>query len=808
MDLSIAKLFAANGFYVFPIFAINGKKTNPYGWAGNEVTDSTKADKIIAATVSQSYIDSWPELVQKYYKTDIVAFGVLGRDCVIIDLDNKNGKNGSQSYEELRKTFDIPECKLIVKSRSSGYHLYFGRSIKYDSSHVKSVASVTIKGVKYEGVDIRGDSGYVVGPERFGDWETGSYAVVKGSPEERLSILPDVLIQQLAGHSSFNDLDALASVEINNKPEKDIYQKLSSGEMPESIPEGERNNAFYIYLNALKQRNVTPEIAKDLAYQLKLRCEGSNIDESVNIDDMITRIFGVNQDNPFDIAMDLIKRGMYMLTAARAKPQYIILNQNPYIASRQPHELSTFRELMVRYTRQITGPDGKTKSVNPVDVVQRRLPPSQVVDNIAFKPIPEEVFTVNDDDSSSRYLNLYNPPLVIPGRPTKVYYDQFVALVERLFGERDSELFNIGLDFVAWPLQTPNKKCIIAPYLLSQNRGVGKSLFLNLLTRLYGVDKQGNRQARVRRIDDISGRFFNPTGVLMNIFDEVQFSSHKNVAQEMATFWRSLKNIVTADTIEIEIKNGPIYNTVNSASIILAGNTGYRFPIEDFDRRLVIIDNKSPIIERGTMDSLFNFISQSGQKEGREERIEILNSLRYWLLEYDIKNDLSSMRAPMTDIKMEMIQDSRTGYEQWFYEHFESIDNLMARSPIITEQAFNFVLHNTHFQIPDDWRMKGYEIFRYLKRSGHLRSVKTKSGVTRQITQCPNVAYDGRLYIDENRVLLYTTRQHGEFDHLSNDELKRFLDENLKSVAAWKTQQAVSKKFVSAADLTGMKVAK
>ena len=83
---------------------------------------------------------------------------------VVIDIDNKDGKNGSQELERLEAEFGkLPETPL-AETMTGGFHHYF----RYPDN-VHSVKSTTDKIAK--GVDSRADGGYAVIPPSPGyDW--------------------------------------------------------------------------------------------------------------------------------------------------------------------------------------------------------------------------------------------------------------------------------------------------------------------------------------------------------------------------------------------------------------------------------------------------------------------------------------------------------------------------------------------------------------------------------------------------------------------------------------------------------------
>ena len=73
-----------------------------------------------------------------------------GDGLLVIDIDNKNGKNGTKIIEEFYDRF--PKT-FTVRTPNGGYHLYY----KINKSYPNKVNL-------YDGIDVRCEGGYVVAP--------------------------------------------------------------------------------------------------------------------------------------------------------------------------------------------------------------------------------------------------------------------------------------------------------------------------------------------------------------------------------------------------------------------------------------------------------------------------------------------------------------------------------------------------------------------------------------------------------------------------------------------------------------------
>ena len=790
--LLFAKRFASEGFYVFPLYGSNKGPQKPYGWARNDVKKDVDSKKIIPATTDLAIIDQWPTILKDAYNAELVAYGILGLNIVIFDLDNKDGKDGSAKFIELRKRFNLPVAKLVCKSKSGGYHLFYAKPDKLKNVGIKTTANVVIGGVKYEGVDVRGDGGMVIGPTSAGpeeDWLPGVYQIVSGQPGINLSQLPNEVINALvkSGYSN-NDIDALVS--MYDAAEEDELSILKRGEVPPKLSKGNRNNGIYLYLNALKNKSFGPETAKKYVQNLIDVTEGKeDLHESVDIDDMIARIWQVNLNSPYDICRNIIDLGLYRLTSYKSKLMYVILNDNPYIDSKSAHDLASVKQLMAKFARKVTTAEGKTKVINPAELIDANITPDREVATMGFKPGASEIFTLTEADGGKKYLNVWRDPLhaLNPHEVDPSIWEDFKFLVSRIFGPPGSQEYQLGLDLPAWQLQNPGIKPVVVPFLMSRVRGVGKSLYFKIMENIFGYSKMGDLQARPYKVEDISGRFFNPSGASLLMFDEVQFSVHRDMRKDSSAFWKHLKTLVTADTVPVEFKGGDVVIMPNLAGIMMAANTNNNFPIEEFDRRIWVINNDPPEMEHGVLD---RFYMMSKTMMTKEEKRVVINSLLYYLSRHKIQLPLDRMRAPMNELKKEMMMSTLNDLEEWWITHFDEHSNLLAESALLTKSAIMYVIFTAERLANTRWRDDIEGTFRELKRRGLIQPIRTKNDnyQTRQFRNLPQLKLDGTI-IDshrESRDVLYTTRQHGEFNNQDNEPLVQSYIRNLNSIVRWR----------------------
>ena len=787
--IEFARKFAEHGFYVFPLYSSIKGPQKPYGWARN-VTAGDKT-KVIAATKDLNEVDLWADKVNSmYHGAKVVSYGVMGIDMVIFDLDQKDGKDGPGQFRLLMDKFKIPSPALVTKSKSGGFHLYYSKPEKFKKTRIKSLANISIAGQKYSGVDVRGDGGMVIGPMFEGDegtWEIGKYQLIKGTPGVRLSEMPADIITALGTQSFTDPLDNLIGSAKEPDVNEDVFETLKRGEIPKVLPIGARNQGFFTFINALRNKGFSADTTRSFVEKLIEVTEGQeDLRESINVEDMIARVYKVNTDSPYDVARDLIERGLYRVTGHGSKLKYVLFADNPYYSSIGFHDNAAMHQLLDRFTRLVPQATGKEKLINPADLLDKIFDPSREVDISGFKPGAPEVFRSNEL-GGRRFLNVWSDVrrMIDPKDLDEDSWDQFCFVVSRIFGPEGSDEYQIGLDLPAWLIQKPGIKPVVVPFIQSALRGVGKSCYMNALKHVMGATKDGTNQARSVRLEEIGARFFNPNGASLLMLDEVQFATHRNMRQEATSFWKHLKTLITASTIAVEIKGGGTFELPIVSGMVMAGNSNNHFPIEESDRRIWIIDNNPRILVKGLADKLFDLENPEIKSDVKRR---IANTIRYRLSQHKIKHNLADMRAPMNDIKKEMFLSGLTDLEEWFITHFENPENIAARSAIVTKEMIIYALETSERMMNSRWRENTEEAFRELRKRGMFTTLKVKGtpNLTRQIANFPNVNTNGLDCLSKDRAVVYSSRQHGEFNDQDNEFVKQALRTNQLSINEWR----------------------
>ena len=198
------------------------------------------------ATRDRAQVESW---WSQYPSANIgIATGEINGLLVIdVDIKHDQGKYGDESLKDLESELgELPETWTAITG-SGGLHYYF----RYPEGHeVKNSASKL-----GQDIDIRGQGGYVVAPpsvhpetgQRY-EWESSS-----DPTEIELAELPEKWLERL---------ERKVTGETLGESQKRVF------EIPETIPEGARNDTLFRYGASLRSKSVPAVKTLELLRQL------------------------------------------------------------------------------------------------------------------------------------------------------------------------------------------------------------------------------------------------------------------------------------------------------------------------------------------------------------------------------------------------------------------------------------------------------------------------------------------------------------------------------------------------------------
>lgn len=133
---------AREGFRIFPVVE-GGKVPAIKDWQDQACDDPNRVRRFWSEAISDEPMA---------YNIGIVT----GAGLFVLDIDNKNGKQGSATLAGLELAHGDLSPTFVVRTASGGFHYYFRAP--------PSLWIPNSAGKLGPGIDVRGDGGYVVGP--------------------------------------------------------------------------------------------------------------------------------------------------------------------------------------------------------------------------------------------------------------------------------------------------------------------------------------------------------------------------------------------------------------------------------------------------------------------------------------------------------------------------------------------------------------------------------------------------------------------------------------------------------------------
>ena len=213
------------------------------------------------------------------------------------------------------------------------------------------------------------------------------------------------------------------------------------------------------------------------------------------------------------------------------------------------------------------------------------------------------------------------------------------------------------LDWLSWVVQNPGKHANYA-ILLQGVQGDGKTFFAEMLRSVMGVSNVTMLNAQI-----LHSEFTDwCAGQCVACVEEVRLINDKNKYEVI----NRIKPYITNTIIEVHPKGKTVYNCVNTTNYLLFTNYKDALPLEDSDRRYLILfsrwqkredikafKSENPLYYR----DLYECIEQCAP------------ALRGWLLDHEQSDEFDPMGdAPETVARMQMIERSKPEFIQILHE--------------------------------------------------------------------------------------------------------------------------------------------
>ncbi len=629
LDVKQAEKFLSAGFQLF--------KLNQFDAVGKDAKGRLKR---LGKTPRLSGWQTQPPLDAASLRRHMDARGNVGLrlddEHFVIDVDPRNG--GAESYERLMTDYPQPEAPVVITG-SEGYHVF-----------LRKPAGLEIVGglQAYPGIDFKKKGGYVV-------------AAGSVHPETERTYHLDPL-------ADFSDLSAVPMASPQLLDLLTVRPRLSGDEDMECSPEqlerllgGLDPCDFGDYMQWLKLAMASHHATGGSDEGMEVFVAWSQLDPVYADRDDETRA----KWQSFSIrAGSQAKLGTILHALNRADRGDLVDELNRSSADDDfPDDLDAPTDGGTHWAKDWVWIAHPGHFVRRKDCVQWRpetwksmyassWPEGDVLSAVWKAKVPVRRFEslvylperpeFPDGPASATYNIWRKSGADAAAGDVSIFLDHMAYLFPDE-GDRDHVL-----DYLALLVQFPARKIHFA-LLIRGSQGTGKSWVGQLMERIIGepnVTRPSN--------DEVTSRWTRwMQGAQLAILEELMTLGRREVANR-------LKPAITDTTLRIEDKNLPLYSIPNCLNFICFTNHSDALPVEDGDRRWLIVFSPAKRRDAAYYDRLFNFMDRDGGAA----------FVKHWLLERKVKLDGRGV-APWTDGKAQMLEQSRGDLEHFLMARFE-----------------------------------------------------------------------------------------------------------------------------------------
>ena len=390
-----------------------------------------------------------------------------------------------------------------------------------------------------------------------------------------------------------------------------------------------------------------------------------------------------------------------ILTVADMLVRFVHVARGPMVADRsrgahlwRPHEFES------KY-RHLRG------DKLPLTAIWFLRPERIVVDDLTFDPAAEEFPLMQ----GVRYFNIWrepyhNPALVRPGA-VQPFLDHLDYLIPDEIERADLT------DWLAHAVQRPGHRPHVHFLLMASESGTGRGWIGALLRKLFGP-----RHAVECDLHKLVADSFNSilSGAITITCNEV-----KAPAQERFSQKDRLKSLFTDEVAEINPKYQPRRIEKLCARFLMCSNREDALPLDESDRRVYVVACADKPKEPAYYAQLY----------GRLHDPVFVASVWHYLKIRDISKFNPGMRAPLNEIKRQMIAASRTDEQQDALEVIRACPHDL----IFAGDLYRLVLGLDNGTDPDR-RSKIQQITAAVRDAGlqtYSRKVKADDGKTQRV---------------------------------------------------------------------------
>lgn len=651
--------FFAGGWRVAPFI-----KT-PDGYIGVKAWPKRAATNVAEL---QALIDEQAEKSSK-----VPIFGIVpSAGQYVVDIDTKKNASALQLWKdrvnEAYGDLSLGVPKLVVKTKSGGFHLY------YSDGTDRKLHSPTSIFSKDSGIDIRGYTGMVVAPTGIGtseDWQLGEYIVIRGRPTDSLTVLG---LSKILG-DSYDEQDTFVELllsQVNEALRNDSVNETKRYMLiPDSliIPSSSRDNTLYRCARLCRLAGLSQDSALIFMAHVAKRCEAS-AEEPIEhwialAADKVKRVYASETEMKMQTVSgffsELDNSGVVLLRGV-AKSYYYFRHGSKILRISPRSKYSTDNIGNVLQGVEIQNDEG---SIPCKKVIGSYMPKEVAYADAMFPKAGMPMF----EYEGQRYVNTYhdpfaafepNPEIMDKARP---FIQKFNEFVQHITGYEDGDDGRL-LDKLAWIVQRPYRRLPTATIIYSRVRGTGKDNFMGLIREIIG-------RKYYMPID--LGSIENPHTLLHDKIvctaSEIQMETNARGSKGASTFMGQIKDKITAKHAQVDEKFVQAYNAPLFTNFFLLSNFELGSILEPGDRRFDVFHTAEEKFDQERFGELADIANDGIWIERSEQdknlRAHVVYALRRALMERAVGQYFDREEAVMNEVKQSLMQNQNPPAIDW-----------------------------------------------------------------------------------------------------------------------------------------------
>lgn len=584
-------------------------------------------------TKDRPAIKEWPQKattdlaqIRQWWGLSSKNIGIACQDkFIILDVDNKSGKNGFPALKELIKQ-GLPKT-FTVQTPSNGIHLYF----KHPGEFIKSTVN------HWDGIDIRGNGGYGAAPGSV--TPNGEYKLIHAVPPVELPKqfqLPTKEYKKPAADDSTSSL---------------ILDSVSQySEIPPIVKFGERDDFLFKSACSWRERGYARNHAEILMRELHSKCEQKPGDEYL-LEDALKKLDQAwTNYKPSDQGWTQVitPQGPIAAPNVEIKSLQEALDRFVFIiAGNRVADLNRLSHVSIMKKEEFDNAFGNvfvSKTKLPTKWLSNRS--RQTVRDTIYMPVEDKIIQNNGE----QYYNIYSGSnQSLPNRVDHAKIKPFINHVEYIMGSRESaERF---IRWCAYSVQNPQQRIPWMPLIITTPR-CGKGMIFETMQKVVGV--HNTSKIPPGEMEEFA-KGFNSwlSGTLLVCIEEIKTTRRWEITEK-------LKDITTEKYLLINHKHGKKEMEQIFCNLIAFSNHADAVALDKTDGRFWVVCNFCQRKDRQYYKEFSAWMESDGPAH-LERFLKTLNNESFDWAE----------PPPMTEGKIAMIRESISFIEQKILDAIE-----------------------------------------------------------------------------------------------------------------------------------------